>query len=131
MRDLNRKGAEKEGGTDMDAFTEPSPEETLPLMPSSLSPSSQPLAPATPNKVTDNQIVKVSARTWIYLAQLLNVDYQMQQIYGHYTIQTYTVKYTYGPQSQLTTSLFFRSSLHVSAPTGHPQVKTYQHVVRI
>jgi hypothetical protein len=78
MRDLNRKGAEKEGGTDMDAFTEPSPEETVPLMPSSLSPGSQPLAPATPNKVTDNQVVKVSARIWIYLAlyrrsQFLNV----------------------------------------------------------
>lgn len=58
MRDLNRKGAEKEGGTDMDAFTEPSPEETTPLTPSSLSPSSQTLVPATPNKVTDNQIVK-------------------------------------------------------------------------
>jgi hypothetical protein len=60
MRDLNRKGAEKEGGTDMDAFTEPSPEETLPLTPSSLSSSSQLLVQATPNKVTDNQIVRVS-----------------------------------------------------------------------
>jgi hypothetical protein len=69
MRDLNRKGAEKEGGSDMDAFTEPSPEETLPLMPSPVSPSSQPLVPATPNKVTDNQIVKVSVRTWIYLSR--------------------------------------------------------------
>jgi hypothetical protein len=59
MRDLNRKGAEKEGGTDMDAFTEPSPEETAPLAPSSLSPSSQPPVPAIPNKVTDNQIAKV------------------------------------------------------------------------
>ncbi|PNF16446.1 hypothetical protein B7P43_G10313 [Cryptotermes secundus] len=58
MRDLNRKGAEKEGGTDMDAFTEPAPEETTPLAPSSLSPSSQPPVPATPNKVTDNQIAK-------------------------------------------------------------------------
>jgi hypothetical protein len=71
MRDLNRKGAEKEGGTDMDAFTEPSPEETTPLTPSSLSPSSQPLVPAMPNKVTDNQIVKVSVRIWICLSSII------------------------------------------------------------
>jgi hypothetical protein len=40
-----------------------------------------------------------------------------------YTIQTYNIIYIYGPQSHLTTSLFVKSSLHVSAPTGHPQVK--------
>jgi hypothetical protein len=84
MRDLNRKGAEKEGGTDMDAFTEPSPEETTPIMPPSISLSSQPLVPATPNKVIDNQIVKVSVRTWVCLlcnslapyigTQLHNID---------------------------------------------------------
>jgi hypothetical protein len=51
-----------------------------------------------------------------------------------YTIQTYNnigyiyiYIYIYGPQSQLTTSLFFKSSLHVSAPTGHLQVRTFQH----
>jgi hypothetical protein len=63
MRDINRKGAEKEGGTDMDAFIEPSPEEATPLTPPSVSPSTQPLVPAAPNKVADNQIVKVSVET--------------------------------------------------------------------
>lgn len=57
MRDLNRKGAEKEGGTDMDAFMEPSPEEATLLTPPSVSPVTQSVAPA-PNKVTDNQVVK-------------------------------------------------------------------------
>ncbi|XP_021930528.1 eukaryotic translation initiation factor 4 gamma 3-like isoform X4 [Zootermopsis nevadensis] len=58
MRDINRKGAEKEGGTDMDAFTEPCPEEAAPLTPPSLSPVSQPSVPATPNRASDNQIVQ-------------------------------------------------------------------------
>jgi hypothetical protein len=67
MRDINRKGAEKEGGTDMDAFTEPCPEEATPLTPSSVSPSSQPSVPATINKLSDNQIVKVSVEAWVHL----------------------------------------------------------------
>jgi hypothetical protein len=67
MRDINRKGAEKEGGTDMDAFTEPSPEEAATLTPPSTSPSSQPSVPATPNKVSDNQVVKVSVKVWVHL----------------------------------------------------------------
>jgi hypothetical protein len=49
-----------------------------------------------------------------------------------YTIQAYKIyiyTYIYGPQSQLTISLFFKSSLHVSVPTGHLQVKTYQHQI--
>jgi hypothetical protein len=44
-----------------------------------------------------------------------------------YTIKTYNIKlyiYICGPQTQLTTSLFFKTSLHVSATTGHLQVLT-------
>lgn len=58
MREINRKGAEKEGGTDMDAFMEPSPEEATLLTPPSVSPVAQSVSP-TPNKVADNQVVKV------------------------------------------------------------------------
>jgi len=61
MRDLNRKGAEKEGGSDMDAFMEPSPEEATLLTPPSVSPVAQSVSP-TPNKVADNQVVKVSIK---------------------------------------------------------------------
>jgi hypothetical protein len=59
MRDLNRTRAEKEGGTDMDAFTEPSPEEATLLTPPSVSPVAQSVSP-TPNKVAVNQVVTVS-----------------------------------------------------------------------
>ena len=59
IRDLNRKGTEKEGGADMDAFMEPSTEEATLLTPPSVSPVAQSLSP-TPNKVADNQVVKVS-----------------------------------------------------------------------
>jgi hypothetical protein len=42
-----------------------------------------------------------------------------------YYIWTYNIKlYICGPQTQLTTSLFSKTSLHVSAPTGHLQVIT-------
>jgi hypothetical protein len=64
MRDLNRKGAEKEGGSDMDAFMEPSPEEATLLTPPSVSPVSQSVPP-TPNKVADNQVVKVSIKVCV------------------------------------------------------------------
>jgi len=63
MRDLNRKGAEKEGGTEMDAFMELSPEEATLLTPPSVSPVAQSVSP-TPNKVADNQVVKVSIKMW-------------------------------------------------------------------
>jgi hypothetical protein len=59
MRDLNRKRAEKEGGTEMDAFMEPSPEEATFLTPLSVSPVAQSVLP-TPSKVAVNQAVKVS-----------------------------------------------------------------------
>lgn len=70
MRDINRKGAEKEGGTDMDAFTEPCPEEAAPLTPPSLSPVSQPSVPATPNRASDNQIVQVCVQVWVHFNTL-------------------------------------------------------------
>jgi hypothetical protein len=44
-----------------------------------------------------------------------------------YIIYTYNIKlyrYICGPQTQLTTSLFFKTSLHVSGSTGHLQVIT-------
>ncbi|XP_069700452.1 eukaryotic translation initiation factor 4 gamma 3-like isoform X2 [Periplaneta americana] len=56
-RDLNRKGAEKEGGSDMDAFVEPSSEEaTLPVLP--VVPSQPSVPTIQSNKVADNQSVK-------------------------------------------------------------------------
>ncbi|PSN41963.1 hypothetical protein C0J52_06437, partial [Blattella germanica] len=56
MRELNRKGAEKEGGTDMDAFVESTAGEVTPALPT---PTQVPTnVVVSTNKVTDNQIVK-------------------------------------------------------------------------
>ena len=66
--DINRKGAEKEGGTEMDAFVEQPPEDIAPPTPSAPLPS-QPVSPAavaSTNKVTDNQIVKVIVSFYKY-----------------------------------------------------------------
>jgi len=49
----------------MDAFMEPSTEETTLLTPPSVSPVAQSLSP-TPNKVADNQVVKVSIQMWLH-----------------------------------------------------------------
>lgn len=79
MRDLNRKGAEKEGGTDMDAFMEPSPEEATLLTPPSVSPVAQSVSP-TPNKVADNQVIKVSIKVRLHPNTHLNSMTWLQNV---------------------------------------------------
>ncbi|KAJ9596732.1 hypothetical protein L9F63_012238 [Diploptera punctata] len=64
VRDINRKGAEKEGGTEMDAFVEtppppPPPTEVVAPPAPAPAPSQETAAPTpTTNKLTDNQITK-------------------------------------------------------------------------